>query len=95
MLANTVTHAFSRIANKVGLNIRFHDLRHSHISMLIAQGVHDKWIADRAGHSSISTTMDIYGHLMAETQREAAIRFEEGLNKQALERVQLNPVTNP
>ena len=95
MLPNTVTHAFKKIAGKAGVNIRFHDLRHTHISMLIAQGVHDKWIADRAGHASISTTMDIYGHLMGGTQREAALRFEEGLDGQALERIQKKNVTNP
>lgn len=83
MLPNTVTHAFGKIALKVGLDVTLHSLRHSHISMLIRQGVHDKAISDRAGHSTISTTMDIYGHLMADTQRGVALKFEEGLFESA------------
>jgi integrase len=79
MLPNTLTHAFTKIAHKAGLNVRLHDMRHTHVSMLIKQGVYDKAIADRVGHSTISTTMDIYGHLFSETQRDAAIKFELGL----------------
>jgi integrase len=80
MLPNALTHAFTKIARKAGLNVRLHDMRHTHVSMLIKQGVYDKAIADRVGHSTISTTMDIYGHLFSETQREAAIKFELGLS---------------
>jgi integrase len=44
-------------------DVRFHDLRHSHASILIAQGEHPKVISSRLGHSKIGVTMDIYGHL--------------------------------
>lgn len=44
--------------------LRFHDLRHTCASILIAQGAHPKEIQSRLGHSSIKTTMDRYGHLM-------------------------------
>jgi integrase len=44
--------------------LRFHDLRHTAASMLIAAGVHAKAIQERLGHSSITVTMDRYGHLM-------------------------------
>jgi integrase len=43
--------------------LRFHDLRHSAASMLIAQGANPKQIMERLGHASITTTMDRYGHL--------------------------------
>jgi integrase len=43
---------------------RFHDLRHTHASALIAQGWHVKKIQRRMGHSRFQTTMDVYGHLM-------------------------------
>jgi integrase len=79
MLPNTLTYAFAKIARKAGLNVRLHDMRHTHVSILIKQGVYDKAIADRVGHSTISTTIDIYGHLFSETQRDAAIKFELGL----------------
>lgn len=44
--------------------LRFHDLRHTYISFLIAQGIHPKAIQEQAGHASITTTMDRYGHLL-------------------------------
>lgn len=43
--------------------LRFHDLRHTNASLLIAQGHHPKAIAERLGHGSIAITMDRYGHL--------------------------------
>jgi integrase len=43
--------------------LRFHDLRHTTASLLIAQGAHPKIIQERLGHSSITTTMNRYGHL--------------------------------
>jgi len=44
--------------------VRFHDLRHTHAALLIAQGVHPKAIQERLGHSSIRVTLDRYGHLL-------------------------------
>lgn len=42
---------------------RFHDLRHSYAAMLIAQGAHPRAIMERMGHSTITVTLDNYGHL--------------------------------
>lgn len=42
--------------------VRFHDLRHSDVSLLIEQGAHPKYIQEQGGHSSIQVTMDTYGH---------------------------------
>lgn len=44
--------------------IRWHDLRHTHISLLVNQNVAPQVIQRQAGHSTIKTTMDTYGHLM-------------------------------
>lgn len=44
--------------------LRFHDLRHTCAALLIAQGAHPRAIADRLGHSTVSVTMDVYGHLL-------------------------------
>ena len=44
--------------------LRWHDLRHTFVSLLIAQGVNVKAIAAQAGHSSAAFTLDVYGHLM-------------------------------
>lgn len=44
--------------------VRFHDLRHTHVSLLIAANVNVKAIQVRMGHTSITTTMNTYGHLL-------------------------------
>jgi integrase len=56
--------------------IRFHDLRRSAASILIAQGVHPKAIQELLRHSSIQLTMDTYGHLFEEMQRETANKMD-------------------
>jgi integrase len=43
---------------------RFHYLRHSYAAMLIAQGAHPRAIMERMGHSTITVTLDTYGHLL-------------------------------
>ena len=64
---------FARIVKASGLpHLTFHGLRHTAASLMIADGVHDRTIADILGHSSIMVTMDTYGHLMPGIQ-EAAI----------------------
>ena len=60
--------------------LRFHDLRHSHVALLIAQGEHPKLIADRLGHASPIVTMAIYAHLFPGLDGEAAERLERARN---------------
>lgn len=55
---------------------RFHDLRHTHASWLIANGEHPKVIQSRLGHSSIRITLDRYGHLMTGLDEDAAGRLD-------------------
>lgn len=52
--------------------IRFHDLRHSCATMLIAQGVHPRIVMEILGHSQIGLTMNTYGHVLPETRRAAS-----------------------
>jgi integrase len=52
--------------------IRFHDLRHTHATLLLSQGVHAKVISERLGHNNIKTTLDIYSHVLPNMQDEAA-----------------------
>jgi integrase len=59
--------------------IRFHDLRHSAASILIAQGVHPKAIQQLLRHSSIQVTMDVYGHLFDAVEEETANKMDEVL----------------
>ena len=60
----------------VGQPCTFHDLRHSHAAILIAQGEHPKVIQERLGHASIKTTLDTYGHLFEGLDEAAADRLE-------------------
>ena len=52
--------------------ITFHDLRHTHASLLLRNNVHPKIISERLGHSSIQITMDAYSHLLPNIQEDAA-----------------------
>lgn len=63
-------------AEKHGL--RFHDLRHTCASLLIASGAHPKAICDRLGHSSITITMDRYGHLLPSVDAALADALDAG-----------------
>ncbi|MBM3696709.1 MAG: site-specific integrase [Actinobacteria bacterium] len=65
------------VAASVGEPMRPHDLRHSHVALLIAQGEHPKVIQQRLGHTSIKTTLDTYGHLFSGLDEAAADRLEE------------------
>jgi integrase len=68
---------FQDLCEGAGLRrIRFHDVRHSAASILIAQGVHPKAIQQLLRHSSIQLTMDTYGHLFDQVQRETADKMD-------------------
>jgi len=61
---NLLNRGFYPALRRAGLRkIRFHDLRHTYVSLLIASGVDVKTASILAGHSSIKITLDIYGHL--------------------------------
>lgn len=52
--------------------IRFHDLRHSHATALLLEGVSVKVISERLGHSTTRITQDIYSHVLPQMQEQAA-----------------------
>jgi len=64
------------VADSVGPPMRFHDLRHSHVALLIQQGTHPTVIAARLGHVSVKTVLDVYGHLSEGLDRDAADTLE-------------------
>lgn len=70
-------HEMDRGAKESGMKrIRIHDLRHSHISLLIEMGFSAVAIADRVGHESIDITYR-YAHLFPSTQNEMADRLSD------------------
>ncbi|MGE7273276.1 site-specific integrase [Brevibacillus panacihumi] len=59
--------------------IRFHDLRHSHATLLLKKGVHPKIAQERLGHANIRITLDTYSHVLPNMQSEAAKQFGDSL----------------
>ena len=75
--ARNTTLSFKRFLRRHGFrDMRFHDLRHTHASLLLIAGEHPKVVQERLGHSSIKITLDTYSHLIPSMQREAAGRLE-------------------
>jgi integrase len=56
--------------------LRFHDLRHTCAALLIAEGAHPKLIQSRLGHSSITITLDTYGHLLPSVEEALAAKLD-------------------
>ena len=72
-----VLRRFQAVCEANGLpRLRLYDLRHTHASLLIHEGVHPKKISERLGHSSIKLTMDTYGHLFEGSDRDSAEKME-------------------
>lgn len=73
-----VSRRFRRILEKNNLPpIRFHDLRHTNATLLLEQNVNMKWLSDWLGHSTISTTMDIYAHVTDNIKKEVANKLDD------------------
>lgn len=78
----TVTPSFKKIAHHLGLNLRLHDLRHTHASLMLKAGVHPKVVSERLGHATVGITLDTYSHVTPGLDQMAALRFEDGLARQ-------------
>ena len=73
---HSISQAFERVARNAGLPvIRFHDLRHTHATLLIAAGVPIKVVSERLGHANPGFTMATYQHVLPGMGAEAANRF--------------------
>jgi integrase len=76
----SLTHEWTRLVAKTSLpQIRFHDLRHSHATQLLAAGVHPKIASERLGHSTIAITLDLYSHVMPGMQANAAEQVDAAI----------------
>ena len=74
---DTVTHQFEDACSRARVQrIRFHDLRHTHATLLLQANVHPKVVQERLGHSSnIMVTMNTYSHVLPNMQDEAAAKM--------------------
>ena len=74
---NFIRH-FKKALSDAGLpDIRVHDLRHSHASLLLASGVNPKLVQERLGHASITLTLDTYSHVIPSLQEEVAGKLDD------------------
>lgn len=73
-LSTSIVHrAFNWLSELAGVpRIRIHDLRHTHATLLLEQGVHPKVVQERLGHASYAITMDLYSHVSVKLHKEAA-----------------------
>jgi integrase len=77
---HTVAYYFDATVKAAGLpRIRFHDLRHTHATLMLAAGEHPKVVQERLGHSSVSITLDVYSHVTKGMQAAAAARLDEAI----------------
>lgn len=80
MRPNYLTEYFPKYIAKHGMpKMRFHDLRHSCASLLLANGVPLKQIQEWLGHSDFSTTANIYAHLDYRSKISSAQAMEQGM----------------
>ena len=74
---HAVYEAFRRVVHNAGIpTIRFHDLRHTHGSLLIKGGIPVKVVSERLGHANIAFTMQTYQHVLPDMQADAATATE-------------------
>jgi integrase len=74
---HSISQAFERIVARAGVpKVRFHDVRHTHGTLLIKAGVPVKVVSERLGHGNPAFTIDTYQHVLPGMQAEAARTFE-------------------
>ena len=77
---DVLSKKFNRFLKENNLkHIRFHDLRHTHVTLLINSKVPIRVISERVGHSNINTTLNIYSHVLKEMDKEASDKISEVL----------------
>jgi integrase len=74
-------HVCRRVFKAAGISCRIHDLRHTHATMLLRQGVHPKVVQERLGHANVGIILDIYSHVPPHMQSDAAEKIDAGMRK--------------
>jgi len=71
-----ISHRFLRLARRLGVNCRLHDLRHFMVTQLVAGGVDWRTVSGRAGHADGHMTLATYAHFQQAQDRQAAELME-------------------
>jgi len=87
VIPDHLTKFFGRRVRALGMRLRFHDLRHTHATQLLRQGVHPKIVSERLGHSTVAITLDTYSHVLPGMGEDAARLIDASL-RTALEAAQ-------
>ena len=75
---STISSRFGQILARDKIpHVRFHDLRHTAASLLIMEGVDLKTVSEILGHSSISITADVYGHVLDDHKAKAVSKLDK------------------
>jgi integrase len=75
-----LTHEFSTLIKGIDITqITLHGLRHTHITHLLMDNVPIKVVSERAGHSSVTITLDTYGHVLPDMQKSVAELIDKRL----------------
>ena len=91
----SVTANFSKLLEQNGLrHIRFHDLRHTHASTLLANGIDAVAVASRMGHEDASTTLRVYAHALRRRDDDAARVWQSFLDAASAQPETPEPVEN-
>ncbi|MFE4120079.1 tyrosine-type recombinase/integrase [Priestia sp. YIM B13486] len=78
MIPRNFRKEFYNLTEKIRLpKIRFHDLRHTHATILIQQNVNVKLISERLGHAEIGTTLDTYSHVLPNMQKTVSDELDK------------------
>ncbi len=81
-LSRCISKEWRLQVRKLGLRrIRFHDLRHTHGSHMLASNVHPKIASERLGHSRVGITLDLYSHVVEGLQENAVALVDDAMAK--------------
>ena len=80
--ASTLRKVFKRFLVSIGLpHMRFHDLRHSAATILLAMKVHPKVVQEILGHSQITMALDVYSHALPSMQEDVTKQWDSEFGK--------------
>lgn len=81
--SNFTTRYFKELLVGAGIerSVKFHDLRHTHATLLLLEGIHPKVVQERLGHSTVTMTLDTYSHILPDMQ-DTAVKALDGLFKE-------------
>lgn len=83
--ASNLNRTFKRLQEEAKVTkIRFHDLRHTHATLLIKLGINPKVVAERLGHSNTRMTLDTYSHVLPNMQEEAVQKLNVMFSKERI-----------